>query len=306
MKLEHLRGNTWCIHARSLFALYDLGGGDCVLLDTGHRKERAELEDILREKGLRPVSSLCTHMHHDHYGNARYLKDAYGAEIILPLGEAADCAGPAALCAAVGFFSPVSVTKTALMETIGPVDRIIAPEQTALAVGGADFRVIHARGHSRDQCAYVTPDGVLVAGDGIFCGEELAKTRFPYTCAFGDDVASKAALAESGCDLCVVGHRGVLRSAAEIRETAERNIAALERCLDLTRECLDREMTMDELCAALCKANKMQTGNALKAILIRRSVQALAERLIDLGEAEAVARLGVMAFRPVKADGETA
>ena len=47
MNVTQVKGNTWVIEASQLIPLYQLGGGRCILLDTGLLEEREALEETL-------------------------------------------------------------------------------------------------------------------------------------------------------------------------------------------------------------------------------------------------------------------
>ena len=69
MKLTQVKGNTWVIEANQLIPLYRLPEHRCILLDTGLREERDELEQALLQAELTPAGILCSHAHIDHCAN---------------------------------------------------------------------------------------------------------------------------------------------------------------------------------------------------------------------------------------------
>ena len=88
MELEQVKGNTWVLKSWELIPLYKLDDHRCVLLDTGLRRQQEDLDTSLRQAGLTPVGVICSHAHIDHMGNLAYLKETYGTQIAMSLGEA--------------------------------------------------------------------------------------------------------------------------------------------------------------------------------------------------------------------------
>ena len=81
MELTQVKGNTYVLEGEELIPLYLLGGGKCILLDTGLLKEREDLEHTLLEHGLTPAAILCSHAHIDHCASNRYFQEKYGAQV---------------------------------------------------------------------------------------------------------------------------------------------------------------------------------------------------------------------------------
>ena len=91
MELTQVKGNTYVLEGEELIPLYLLGGGKCILLDTGLLKEREDLEHTLLEHGLTPAAILCSHAHIDHCASNRYFQEKYGAQVWLTPEEAGLC-----------------------------------------------------------------------------------------------------------------------------------------------------------------------------------------------------------------------
>ena len=91
MELTQVKGNTYVLEGEELIPLYLLGGGKCILLDTGLLKEREDLEHTLLEHGLTPAGILCSHAHIAHCASSRYFQEKYGAQVWLTPEEAGLC-----------------------------------------------------------------------------------------------------------------------------------------------------------------------------------------------------------------------
>ena len=88
MELEHVLGNTWVFKSWELIPFYKVDESHCILLDTGLNDQREDLEESLQREGLTPVGVICSHAHIDHMGNVAYLKEKYGTQLAMSLGEA--------------------------------------------------------------------------------------------------------------------------------------------------------------------------------------------------------------------------
>ena len=80
MKLTQIKGNTWCLDGLELIPVYRVDEHRCILLDSGWRFERKDLEETLEREGLIPVGVISSHTHEDHVGNHAWLKEKYGTK----------------------------------------------------------------------------------------------------------------------------------------------------------------------------------------------------------------------------------
>jgi glyoxylase-like metal-dependent hydrolase (beta-lactamase superfamily II) len=161
-------------------------GRGYVLIDTGSRNGRAELEGVLAGD-LDLI--VITHGDFDHTGNAAYLARTYGA----PIAMHADDAGMAER--GDMFWN---------RESGGALTRVLAPllsslfgfrrserftpdlaieEGYDLSAHGLDARVCSLPGHSKGSI------GVLTAGGDLFCGDLLANVDGPALSNIMDDPA---------------------------------------------------------------------------------------------------------------------
>lgn len=300
MQFVKLVGNTYCLLGNSVITVYDAGAGKCVLLDSGSREEGDEIIETLDKAGLQIGAMLCTHAHHDHFGNARYFAGRFGLPVILPLAEAAACISPANMCIELGTLSPGFVwTNPRLKALLGPADGFVWPDQDEISFLGVKFRVLHTRGHSPGHISIITPDNVCHAGDCLMAGEEFHASRFPYTCAYLDDVTSKRGIAASGAEVCVVSHRGIVYGKKDIAALVDENIRNMEDCLADVLSCIDKPITMDELSAEICMRRGIHSSSEIKLKIVHRTLNAMVEYLIDFGKIRRIVENGRFIFLPV-------
>ena len=174
MELEHVLGNTWVFKSWELIPFYKVDESHCILLDTGLNDQREELEESLQREGLTPVGVICSHAHIDHMGNVAYLKEKYGTQLAMSLGEAGHQMSYLGLNITNYLMSPEDVVASPpLHGTPCLADRIILPTEDHITFCGAAFDIIHTPGHTVDHICTRTPDNVLYLGDAMMTGRTL-------------------------------------------------------------------------------------------------------------------------------------
>ena len=178
------------------------GSGRFVLIDTGLATKRAALVARLREAGCLPGTLalvLLTHGDVDHAGNAKHLRDVYGAKVGIhpddaPMIETGDMdLGRKPVPDRVtmtGRFIRVAGTLMELTrrgDALGTLTPdLLVDEDFDLSPYGLDARVLHLPGHSRGSI------GVLTASGDLFCGDLLYHWR-KVSVPIMDDAAAHAA-----------------------------------------------------------------------------------------------------------------
>ena len=147
-----------------------------VLIDTGIKNRRKQLETALIDAGCQPGELkliIITHGHIDHIGNASYLRDKYGAKIAMHRGDVKMVTGagmfadapPSLMIKIVGFL--MNLTGLGDFETFTP--DILLEDNQSLQEYGLDATVLHTPGHSKGSISILTASGDLFSGD-IFNG----------------------------------------------------------------------------------------------------------------------------------------
>ena len=210
MNLRQVKGNTWVLEGLEFIPLYRLDGGRCVLLDTGLAEQREDLETSLREAGLTPAGAICSHAHIDHMGNLAYLKETFGTQTALSLGEAGHQMSYLGLNVTNYLLSPEDVVASAsLRGTPCVADRIILPGEETVSFCGADFGIVHTPGHTVDHICIRTPDNVLYLGDAMMTGRTLHHAKFPYAFCVRDYLDSMRKMRWEQADKFIVAHFGI-------------------------------------------------------------------------------------------------
>lgn len=188
------------------------GGSARILVDAGRSSRWSDLQNRLAQAGVDRVDALIlTHAHFDHAENARRVRDAYGAAVVVHESEAGFVeSGDAPLPA--GSVLPARVFTRPLRRLLAPrfrYDRcqvdVTVGDRLDLARWGFNGYVLHTPGHCRGAMSLVLDDEIAVVGDTmVYVGPWSV---FP---PFADDVPqlleSWRRLLETGCRLFLPGH----------------------------------------------------------------------------------------------------
>ena len=139
---------------------------EAVVIDPGDEIER--ILAILEKHGLRVKAIIITHAHIDHIGGAQKLKAATGAPVYMnakdqPLSERLDTQA-----AWLGMPTPERAK----------ID-VDAREGERIALGPAEFQVLHTPGHTQGSISlWIPAENKLVAGDTLFL-DSIGRTDLP-------------------------------------------------------------------------------------------------------------------------------
>ena len=299
MELKQISGNTWCLSGHQIIPLYRTDSSHCILMDTGPYALREELERDLARYGLTPIGLLCTHTHFDHFGNTRYLSEKFNCPVALPLGEAEICRTLASVKSHLYVYSAGQVASDPERSQIPClVDHVIRPEETDTLFRGVRFRVLHTPGHAMDHAAYITPDNVCYIGDALMCGRTLHTSRLPYAFNFQQSLDTIRSLKELDCQAMAVAHCGVLYEGFDA--LVEENLQVMERQLAEVRALVDRPMSSDEICGAVCRRMGVVVSTVKKAQNLERFLRPYMEYLVDSGSHRLTLRGNSLCYAPVE------
>lgn len=276
MKLTQVKGNTWVAEGRELIPFYRVDESGCILLDSGLISEREDLEQSLLAAGLTPIGILGSHVHTDHSINHSYFRKKYRIPVALPVGEAGLCATMLNLKAYL-FMLSSATARAEVSDMVCPTDRYLGTEDGTEDFCGITFRILHTPGHSPDHIAVVTPDDVCYVGDAILSGDEL-KAKLPYAFDHRTATLSREKLRGLDCARYIVAHRGVYENIGPI---VSRNDELIAHKMDEVLGCVDGEMTMDQIQAAVCTKLDIRAKQPPRAALMERNVRCYVEALLD-------------------------
>ena len=139
---------------------------EAIVIDPGD--EIAEILTILRRHELRVKAIVITHAHIDHIGGAEKLKAATGAPVYLNANDQELYDHIDMQANWLGIATPKKTT----------IDSD-AREGATLALGDAEFHVLHTPGHTQGSISlWIPSEHKLVAGDTLFL-DSIGRTDLP-------------------------------------------------------------------------------------------------------------------------------
>ena len=299
MKLTQVKGDTWVIEANQLIPIYRMGS-QCVLMDTGLRKEREEIEQTLLDAGLTPAAVLCTHAHVDHCANNEYFQQKYHIPVALTGPETGMASSILNLKCYRLLVSP-DTAEQEMRDMVHTPDVIIPYLDWKLNLAGAEFGIVTTPGHSSGHICVVTPDNVCYTGDAIMSREMLG-AKLPYSLSIQHAMDSRQKLRKLGCDYFVMAHKGIC-TGAEIDQLIEDNHALIWARAGEIRDLITEPMHFSRVCELVCQKYQLFSTRARRALYYERNIRFFMEFLVDRGELDMESRQGVAYYLP-KAQGQ--
>ena len=144
-----------------------------ILIDTGFRSNRKQLDQALSDAGSRPGDLkliVVTHGDPDHSSNAAYLRETYGAKIAMHKAEAAAVEqGDMFLSRGRPSLGRRMLKPLVALFQLRKRDRftpdLYFEDGDHLTEYGLDATILHVPGHSAGSIAVLTTDGVFLSGD---------------------------------------------------------------------------------------------------------------------------------------------
>ena len=298
MKLSQVRGNTWIAEGMELIPFYKVDQRRVILLDTGLKQEREELEASLLQAGLTPAGILCSHAHVDHCGSNAYFQQKYRIPVALTLPEAGICTSMLNIKCYFVLLSPASVERDASHMLHTP-DVIIPPEDGPFSFAGATFRIVHTPGHSSGHISTITPDNVCYTADAVL-SRELMGSKLPYNLSHAMAATSREKLRTLGCQAYIMAHRGVC-SGEEIGPLLDDNHALVQLRAGEILELVDRPMSSSQITLAVCQRYQLFTRKPERSLRFERNIRFFLEFLVDEGMLELTCTRGALYYqRPAR------
>lgn len=285
MVLEQVKGNTWVLKDWEIIPLYKLDETRCVLLDTGLAEQREALDSALQAAGLIPVGILCSHAHIDHMGNNAFLKEKYGTQLAMSLGEAAHQFSYLAM-GVPNYLLSVGDLEESPAHGGTPVlaDRIILPGEDKIEFCGAEFTIVPTPGHTSDHICVKTPDDVLYLADAMMTGQTLHRSKFPYAYDMGAYLDSMRKLRTEKADKYIVAHYGIYDEILPLIDMEARFLR--QRMLDLT-DLVEGYTTPKLMASAICRAYRINAHSVRDLGYFEAASLSYINYLRELGELEA-------------------
>ncbi len=168
-------------------------GAECVIIDPGQDAEPG-IGELIAQYRLKPIAVLLTHGHVDHMFCVAPVCGANGIPAYIHPGDRerlGDPLGPWAGPATARLFPGITFTE--------PDDVRALTDGETITLGGLDFTIAHAPGHTEGSVTFQTPplaasdaDSALFTGDLLFAGS-IGRTDLPG----GDDAKILRSLART-------------------------------------------------------------------------------------------------------------
>ncbi len=122
------------------YVVFHRRGGECYVIDPGY--EPKKFVQFMKQEALQPKGIILTHLHHDHTGGARAVKDA------------ADC--------------PICMNESDAFVYRGEVDCRLK-DGDILPLDGEPLKILHTPGHTEGSiCIFSEKSRVCFTGDTLF------------------------------------------------------------------------------------------------------------------------------------------
>jgi glyoxylase-like metal-dependent hydrolase (beta-lactamase superfamily II) len=189
-----------------------LNGTNYLLVDTNRKKNRNLLKENLSLSEIKHLDALIlTHTHFDHAENAAYIRNNFGAKVIVHKSEAeylqngnsplpSGSVTPTKII--VRLFAYMLQSKFAYESCEAD---ILVDDQLNLSEFGFDAHLIHTPGHSCGMMSLIIDDEIAIVGDtmfGIFPGSVFP----PYADNVEQLVLSWSRLLDTKCRLFIPAH----------------------------------------------------------------------------------------------------
>ncbi len=246
MKLVKITGDTYYVPGMTNVGVYK----DYVI-DPG-KNENVDWERPEYSFGRKFAFALITHGHDDHYWNASVLRSK-GTGIYAPAGER-----PMIECADLhmkGFFlwvKPPEGMKPWYFKAAAMPDRW---NGRSLEM---PLKVVPLPGHTDCQTGYMTPDGVLMAGDALAAKKVWEKAGIVYNTNIPGTRQTLRDIMDTDADLVMPAHTEVLTKEQAV-ELAEINLKGLDRVERTVLDAIDKNGTStEEIVSRVCLAFHMK------------------------------------------------
>lgn len=221
-KLIQCAENTYYLDSFAKVGVYDLGGGEVMLIDScDHKKSVRDLDAALEEHGWRVKYIVNTHSHLDHIHGNGYFREKYGCEIYAPETERL-------------FVDVLALERTAYFTALPmrtPYDPTFVPtgERTKLLTKDVlpdGFEIVSLPGHTLNMVGIKTADGVWFTADSVLAKETFEGYGIPFFLLVNQSIETAKNVAELEGNYFVPAHAVPGES---IRELALYNAEALTK-----------------------------------------------------------------------------
>lgn len=294
MEIQRVKGNTFCIDTKIAYIpFYKIDHEKIILLDTGVKSCRKELENLLEKNHLQVVGVLCSHSHADHIGNTAYFKKKYHCKVAMAEGEAWTCESLSNLKIYYNSHA-LPIVKKRYGYLIFHADILMTQKQQCIDFCGINFQMIHTPGHSPNHISIITPDNVLYVGDALISYEVMKGAKMPYVFMLKQDLESKRKLQNLNCSKYIIAHKGIYN---DISKLIEDNIKFYQYRAQRIKNLIEGTMTREKIFTAVVESFHIPMKDIFKHDIIERTLKSYLDYLVEIDEIELILEERLLKYR---------
>ncbi len=238
---------TWYVECPAKIGIYDLGGGEVCIIDSGNDKDAGKkVRQILDAHGWKLRSIYNTHAHVDHIGGNNYLQGLTGCAVYVPPLEQffAQCPDIGTSILTGGEVPAELHNKFFIAKGCDalPLTQDVLPE---------GLEAVPLPGHSHGMVGFRTCDDVLFLADSLVSDATLTKYQVSFIFDVGTYLKTLENVKTLTASLFVPSHA---EACTDIVPLAQRN---LDKCAEIAgriAEFCRTPMTFEEVLAAVFSA----------------------------------------------------
>ncbi|WP_244834989.1 MBL fold metallo-hydrolase [Clostridium sp. BJN0001] len=293
MSILKIKDNTYCFKVKSsLIPFYKINDRDIIMLDTGFKEERDDIENELKKNSLKVSGIINSHAHIDHIGNNSYFKEKYDCIIAMPAYEAFICSSEMNLKLYYRN-ETMRFIKKYFKHMVCKTDFIIKESEDMIILCKIPFKILHTPGHSPSHICITTPDNVSYLGDAVISDDLMKNFKIPYSYILSEDMKSKAKLYDLKSDRYVVAHKGVYD---DITNLIDKNIDYYEKKAFDIYSVINKPMTIEEVLKAVSEKFFIRLDDVNRYNLIKRMIKSYLDYLYEIQRIKIINEDGIFKF----------
>jgi len=276
--------------------LFFSGKSDVILIDSGHIHASKDLLDFLIDRGLDVKAVINTHGHIDHVGGNFILQAYFKCPIIMPYLDHIYCEDISR------YYLSFSTSVIEGLNVYGNGTFDISThikEETALEIEGYTFEFRALKGHTANQKAIVSPDGVCFLGDGLMAEETLENSKFAVVTDLAKHHASLEHIKLFNDSYFVLGHGEKVYFKEDIIKLCDLNHTYFDTKCEALLELVKHAKSFDQIMAALNKSYGLRR-NIFKYFVAERSIKAMLSYLEQKNRIEIKVQEGMLVYAAIE------
>ena len=271
---------TWYIECPAKIGIFDAGGGEVCLIDTGNDGDAAKKAlRILNERGWRLRAVFNTHAHVDHIGGNNYLQSRTGCPVYAPPLERFFAEQPGI---GVSILFGATVPKELHNKFFIARGSDVLPFSPEVFPEGLE--PIPLPGHSHDMYGFRTSDGVVFLADSLVSAATLEKYQVSFVFNVGVYLETLERIKAMSAPLFIPSHA---EATGDIVPLAQMNIDKAFEIADVIAESCAGGAVFDDVLKALFDRYSLRMS-LQQYVLVGCTARSYLSWLRDTGRVEIV------------------